>query len=54
MNYKRGILIFLIGFAVEAFAFIAVPNLDSVMTVTAIIFLAAVLGARSADSKNNE
>jgi len=54
MNYKRGLLIFLTGLIVEALAFISVPNLDSVMTVTAIIFLAAVLGARSTDSKNNE
>lgn len=51
MKITRGIVVFLIGLFIEAIVFVLVPNLESIMSVTALIFLSSVIAASSSNTE---
>jgi len=51
LNILKGILVFVVGFFVVGTACLTFPTLESAMTVTAIIFLAAVIAASSSNKE---
>jgi len=54
LNILKGILVFFAGVLVVGTVFILVSTLDSVMTATAIIFLAAVIAASSSNRESKK
>ena len=54
MNIPRGIAVFLIGLFIEAIAFVLVPNLESIMSVTALIFLSSVIAASASNKETKK
>jgi|GEM_PF-2659886 len=51
MNILKGILVFFAGLFVAGTVYLIFPTVDSVMTATAIIFLAAVITASSSSKE---
>jgi len=51
LNVLKGILVFFAGFFIVGTVYLIFPTVDSVMTATAIIFLAAVITASSSNKE---
>ena len=54
MNVLKGILVFFAGLFVVGTVYLIFPTVDSVMTATAIIFLAAVIAASSSNRESKK